>query len=123
LLRFPWNLFTFYLSYGHALRAVGKIPEAIAAYKKAISFRRGVGEAYWSLANLKTFVFLDEDIESIKGLLNDKNCNFDDYYHLLFAFGKAFEDKGEYQKSMAAYIKGNQINLIISWIFLNNQLK
>ncbi|MDA9131265.1 sulfotransferase [Gammaproteobacteria bacterium] len=98
-----------YLSYGHALRAVGKIPEAIAAYKKAISFRRGVGEAYWSLANLKTFVFLDEDIESIKGLLNDKNCNFDDYYHLLFAFGKAFEDKGEYQKSMAAYIKGNQI--------------
>ena len=55
-----------YLSYGHALRAVGKIPEAIAAYKKAISFRRGVGEAYWSLANLKTFIFLDEDIEAIK---------------------------------------------------------
>ncbi len=98
-----------YLSYGHALRAVGRIPEAIVAYKKAISFGRGAGEAYWSLANLKTFVFSNEHIESMKDLLNDKSCKFEDYYHLLFAFGKAFEDKGDFKQSIAAYIKGNQV--------------
>ena len=36
-----------------------------------------------------------------KKLLNDKNCNFDDYSHLLFAFGKANEDNNEYQTAFA----------------------
>ena len=98
-----------YLSYGHALRALGRIPEAIEAYKRAISFKRGVGEAYWSLANLKTFVFSSKDIQSMKVLLNDKSCKLEDYYHLLFAFGKAYEDIGDYKQSIAAYMKGNQV--------------
>ena len=41
-----------HLSYGHTLRAVGRIEEAIASYKKAISTKTGYGEAYWSLSNL-----------------------------------------------------------------------
>lgn len=94
--KFPANN-QIYLSYGHALRALGRIDECIKAYKKAIGFKKGAGEAYWSLANLKTYKFSNEDLNEIQKLLNDKNCNFDDYSHLLFAFGKANEDKNEYQ--------------------------
>ena len=81
-----------HLSYCHTLRAVGRIEEAIVSYKKAISTKTGYGEAYWSLANLKTYKFTDEDINELKVLLNNKDCKIDDYYHLLFALGKAKED-------------------------------
>ena len=62
-----------HLSYGHTLRAVGRLDEAIESYKNAISTKVGYGEAYWSLANLKTFDFTETDINEIKLLLNNKN--------------------------------------------------
>ena len=92
-----------HLSYGHTLRAVGRIEEAITSYKKAISTKTGYGEAYWSLANLKTYKFTDEDINELKVLLNNKDCKIDDYYHLLFALGKAQEDRKDFESAMAAY--------------------
>ena len=98
-----------HLSYGHTLRAVGRIEESIVSYKKAISTKTGYGEAYWSLANLKTYKFTDEDINELKVLLNNKDCKIDDYYHLLFALGKAEEDRKNFQSAMAAYSKGNTI--------------
>jgi len=82
-----------HLSYGHTLRAVGRLDEAIKSYKKAIFKKNGYGEAYWSLANLKTFKFTKDDLKEIKILLNNEDCKIDDYYHLLFALGKAEEDK------------------------------
>ncbi len=98
-----------YLSYGHALRAVGSVDEAIVAYEKCIELGTGQGEAYWSLANLKTYRFTDAQIAAIEDLLQDKSCAFRDYYHLLFSLGKAREDRGEYRHAMAAYAKGNQV--------------
>ena len=98
-----------HLSYGHTLRAVGRLDEAIESYKNAISTKVGYGEAYWSLANLKTFDFTNEDINEIKSLLSNKDCKIDDYYHLLFALGKAEEDSNNFESSMAAYVKGNSI--------------
>ena len=98
-----------HLSYGHTLRAVGRLDEAINSYKNAILTKNGYGEAYWSLANLKTFKFTNEDLNEIKLLLNNKDCKIDDYYHLLFALGKAEEDKKNYESSMAAYVKANNV--------------
>ena len=98
-----------HLSYGHTLRAVGRIDEAIESYKNAIATKNGYGEAYWSLANLKIFDFNQNDMSKIKSLLNNKDCKIDDYYHLLFALGKAEEDKDNFESSMAAYVKGNNI--------------
>ncbi|MEM9757889.1 MAG: sulfotransferase [Pseudomonadota bacterium] len=95
------------LSYGHALRALGRGDEAIVAYSQAAEL--GVGEAYWSLANLKTFRFSDAQIHAMEARLRDEACPFRDYYHLLFALGKAREDRGEHEVAMAAYVKGNQV--------------
>ena len=45
------------LAYGHALRTAGRTDEAIAAYRNAAEIRAGCGEAWFCLANLKTFRF------------------------------------------------------------------
>mgnify|MGYP001159783640 FL=1 len=99
----------FYLQYGHTLRANGQIEEAISAYLDAIKCKEGYGEAYWGLANLKTYSFSDKDFNTIKDLLSDSNCKRHDYYHLLFTLGKAEEDRKNFKNSIAAYMKGNQV--------------
>ena len=98
-----------HLSYGHTLRAVGNLEKAITSYKNAITTKTGFGEAYWSLANLKTYKFTDKDIEDIKSLLKNEDLKIEDYFHLLFALGKAQEDNKQYEESIAAYIKGNTL--------------
>jgi tetratricopeptide (TPR) repeat protein len=106
--KFPSNP-QVYMSYGHALRAVGRAEESIAAYKKCIEQGTGLGEAFWSLANLKTYKFSEGKIAQLEAILRDKSCDYRDYYHLLFALGKAREDRKEHQLAMAAYAKGNQV--------------
>jgi len=106
--KFPSNP-QVYMSYGHALRAVGRAEESIAAYKKCIEQGTGLGEAFWSLANLKTYKFSEGKIAQMEAILRDKSCDYRDYYHLLFALGKAREDRKEHQLAMAAYAKGNQV--------------
>jgi tetratricopeptide (TPR) repeat protein len=98
-----------YLSYGHALRAVGRVDECITSYEKCIELGSGAGEAYWSLANLKTYGFSEEQISGMEDIVRDESCEYRDYYHLLFALGKAREDRQEYKGAMMAYAKGNQV--------------
>src|SRR5206468_3336855 len=45
------------ISLAYALQTLGRIDEAIATYRQAIEKRSSFGEAWWSLANLKTFRF------------------------------------------------------------------
>ncbi len=52
------------MSYGHALKTAGRVGGQLAAYRRAIGMEPTLGEAYWSLANLKTFRFSPADIGS-----------------------------------------------------------
>ena len=76
-----------HLSLGHVYKTTGNQEECINSYKDAINYDENFGEAYWSLANLKTYKFTDNDMKSLHTLLNDKDCKIDDYFHLLFALG------------------------------------
>lgn len=100
------------MSYGHTLKTVGRLDESIAAYRKCISLSPEVGEAYWSLANLKTFRFSDSDIEDMRKQVTSEGGNADDQSHLAFALGKALEDRGEYDESFRFYRRGNAIRRI-----------
>ena len=97
------------LSYGHALKAVGKQEQAIMAYQQATELNPNLGEAYWSLANLKTFQFTDEHISAMKKPVINKQVNREDFFHLCFALGKALEDRKDYQSSFHYYSLGNKI--------------
>ena len=46
----------------HLLKTVGQQSEAIEEYQAAITAMPGLGEAWWSLANLKTYRFSEEQI-------------------------------------------------------------
>jgi tetratricopeptide (TPR) repeat protein len=96
-----------HLNRGHALKTVGKQAEAVTAYRTAISMQPDLGEAYWSLSNLKTFQFDDADIGQMRARLERGVANPEDFFHLSFALGKALEDKGEFDKSYRHYSDGN----------------
>ena len=99
--------FLTYLSKGHALRTVGRLDDAVTAYRKAIALQPTFGEAYWSLANLKTFKFDDADIANMRKQLDAARASQEDYWHLCFALGKALEDKQEFDESFLHYANGN----------------
>ena len=96
-------------SYGHSLRYGGKGEEAIAIYLRAIEAEPSAGEAYWSLANLKTFRFDDTQLTSMQSQLASLTQPSEDKTHLAFAVGKALEDRESYDTSFAAYAEGNAI--------------
>jgi len=100
------------MSYGHTLKTVGRLDEAIEAYNKCIRLSPEVGEAYWSLANLKTFRFSDEDIDNMRKQVTTEGGDADDQSHLAFALGKALEDYREYDESFKYYRRGNAIRRV-----------
>lgn len=97
------------MSLGHSLKTVGHPDEAIAAYNVARSLREDLGDAYWSLANLKTFRFSDDDLDTMRAVAGRETIGREDYFHLAFALGKALEDRGEFEESFTWYRRGNAI--------------
>jgi tetratricopeptide (TPR) repeat protein len=98
-----------WMSYGHALKTSGQIVDAVEAYRRAIQIEPKLGEAWWSLANLKTFRFSEPDVLAIRAALAREDLNEDDRLHLEFALGKALEDRAAYPESFAHYASGNSI--------------
>ncbi len=100
-----------WMSYGHALKTAGQEQEGIAAYRKSIELEPLLGEAYWSLANLKTFRFTQHDVTAIQTALTKPDAELDNHerLHFHFARGKALEDAGDYAASFADYSEGNRL--------------
>ena len=94
---------------GHALKTIGRVTEGIAAYQGAYQARPDFGDAYWSLANLKTYHFSDDEINQMEIQLHSKSTDLVDKYHFCFALGKAFEDRGDFERSFHFYEHGNQL--------------
>jgi tetratricopeptide (TPR) repeat protein len=100
-----------WMSLGHALKTARRQQDSIAAYRRAIGLLPTLGEAYWSLANLKTFRFSDADVEAMRTALSRTDLGEDDRLHFEFALGKALEDSADYGQSFAHYAAGNAIRL------------
>jgi Tfp pilus assembly protein PilF len=99
-----------WLSYGHVLKTEGRTDESIAAYRRAITQQPSFGEAYWSLANLKTFRFTATDLAAMRAGIKDPSVDEADRVHLHFALGKALEDAGEHDASFEHYAIGNALH-------------
>ena len=97
------------LTYGHMLNAVGRLQESIDAYRRAIDLNPQLGEAWWSLANLKTFRFSDDDIATMERTLQLEGLKDNDRFHVEFALGKAFHDLGRSDEAFAHYATGNAL--------------
>ncbi len=98
-----------WMSYGHALKTVGRAGDGIEAYRRAIALAPQLGEVWWSLANLKTYRFSQGDIATMRAQLRRGDLSEDDRLHLEFALAKALEDEGEFGGAFEAYGRGNAI--------------
>ncbi len=95
------------VTFGIMLRESGDPTRAVDLFRRALAVQPDLGEAYWNLANLKTFRFSAGDIEAMTRHLMRPDIGESDRIHLEFALGKAREDAGEYAVSFAHYARGN----------------
>ncbi|WP_156680701.1 tetratricopeptide repeat-containing sulfotransferase family protein [Sphingomonas profundi] len=99
------------LSYGHALKTVGRQGDSVAAYRRCIADAPGFGEAWWSLANLKTVRLGDDDVAAMTAALALPTLSPEDRLHLHFALGKAEEDAGRVEAAFGHYATANRLRL------------
>jgi tetratricopeptide (TPR) repeat protein len=100
---------TLHLAIAHAHKTVGHQQEAIESYRRAASVRPNFGDAYWSMANLKTYRFSDAEIAQMRAHEAALTTPVVDRYHFCFALGKALEDRSEYDESFRFYERGNAL--------------
>jgi tetratricopeptide (TPR) repeat protein len=93
----------------HAQKTLGRQQEAIGSYRRAALCRPDFGDAYWSLANLKTYRFTDAEIAEVRAGLAAADTAPVDRYHLSFALAKALEDRGEFAEAFHYYELGNRL--------------
>lgn len=98
-----------YLLRGHAERILGRQAAAVASYRAAIARDPGDGEAWWSLANLKTWRFSAEDRARLATLAARDDLPTPSRVHLGFALAKAREEEGDDAGAFAAYRAANAL--------------
>ena len=99
-------------SKGHALKTFGNNIDAIESYKLAHKAKPDHGEAYFSLANLKTYSFKTSEIALMKNQLENVNLLSKDRVYFHFALAYALEKEGEYEEAFSHLEKGNEIKKI-----------
>ncbi len=100
-----------HLSCGHLYKNFGEIDNSINAYKKSYKINNFCGDAYWSLANLKTYKFDDNEIIKLEEMVLDEYLDQEEKIYMHFALGKAYEDISDYKKSFNHYKQGNDLKL------------
>ena len=98
-----------WLNYGHALKTVGRQDDGVEAYRRCIALAPAKGEAWWSLANLKTVRFVSEQVEAMQAALDQARLGDEDRLHLHYALGKALEDGERFDESFDHYAQGAAI--------------
>ncbi|WP_339739492.1 sulfotransferase [uncultured Maricaulis sp.] len=96
-------------SRGHALKTLGRQDEAIASYQSAARVRPNQGDAWYALANLKTYRFSDDELARLRSQENAPDLGFQDRIYLCFALGKALEDRKDYAAAFEYYERGNDL--------------
>jgi tetratricopeptide (TPR) repeat protein len=98
-----------HLSAAHALKTLGRQAEAVGEYRAAARARPAFGDAWWSLANLKTYRFTDAELATMRAAEAAPATGAIDRCHVCFALGKAYEDRGDYATSWHFYERGNAL--------------
>lgn len=97
-----------WMNLGHVCKTLGCQADAVAAYRRTIALLPTLGEAWWSLANLKTVRLDPVDVAAMQDALAAADSD-DDRLHLHFALGKAAEDAGDDRAAFACYVDGNRL--------------
>lgn len=97
------------LKHGNVLRILGQADAAITEYKKVIKLGESLGEAYWSLGNMRSYKISEEDITAVTAQLEDQLISLEDNIYFNFFMGKAMEDRNQYSRSFNYYKIANDL--------------
>ena len=95
-------------SRGHALKTFGRQEDAVASYQRATKVKPDHGDAYFSLSNLKTYKFSDEEVATMERVLSPESMALKNQANFNFSLGKAYEDRNNFEKAFSYYERGNE---------------
>ena len=94
---------------GHAEKTIGRLDAAVASYRQAFALQPDHGDAFWSLANTKTYRFTEAELAHMQDYARRPATALEDRIHLCFALGKAYEDQEGFETAFAYYERGNAL--------------
>jgi tetratricopeptide (TPR) repeat protein len=103
---------------GHMLKTIGRQAESIATYKECIRMNPQYTDAWWGLANMKTYRFGEDEIQAMLHLLQDGGAKVEPTSRFLTstpevnlcnAVGIAYEKTGDYERAFDYFERGNQV--------------
>lgn len=97
------------LTLGHALKTMGRFEDAIKAYRKSYIIKPDFGDAFWSLANLKTYRFSADERVHMREYEASSTTAINDKIHFCFALGKDLEDSEHFDEAFSFYHRGNKL--------------
>jgi len=91
----------------HHLKTIGRQDDAVAAYRRSIAEKADHAEAYWSLANLKTFRFTEDEVQAMQSLLEDSELPDESRTQIHNALGLEYESRKDYASAFSNFEQGN----------------
>ena len=104
----PYN-FSVFTSKGHAQKTLGKTDQAIKSYQTAYQVKQDHGEAFFSLANLKTYTFTKNELNIMRQQLKRVDLTLKDKAYFHFALAQGCEAVDEYDEAFFHLDCGNKI--------------
>jgi len=103
------NNYSIHLTLGHALKTMGRVEDAIKAYRESYNIKPDFGDAFWSLANLKTYRFTTDERQHMRDQEASSSTSINDKIHFCFALGKDLEDSEQFDQAFTFYQRGNKL--------------
>ena len=97
------------IALAHVHKAAGDIERAVALYRRAYRLKPDHGDAWWSLANTKSYAFTDAEVEEMTAVEAAPATAEEDRIAISFALGVAFEGRGEHERAFGFFRKGNAL--------------
>lgn len=98
----------FRLAIGHLNKTLGRRAQCEHAYRECLRLNPKYAEAYWSLADLKNYLFSDAELAAMRDLLASSEPGADQA-QLHFALGRALEQREQYPEAFSHYTEGNAL--------------
>ena len=97
------------VSLAHIYNATGESPKAVDLFKQAYGLKPDFGDAFWSLANTKSYRFTEEELAAMTNRVSAPSTPQIDKTQMHFALGKAYEDGKDYDTAFSHYQAGNTL--------------
>ena len=98
----------FRLAIGHVNKTLGRRAQCEDAYRECLRLNPKYAEAYWSLADLKNYLFSDAELTAMQELLASPAASTDQA-QLHFAIARALEQRDRYAEAFSHYAAGNTL--------------